>query len=63
MQLQTQPTPVFTVFGSYVPERQGDYFPLYNGRTNGEGRFDTGKIEPADALLEPARQCQQINSQ
>jgi hypothetical protein len=27
MHLQTQPTQVFTVFGSYVLEGDGDYFP------------------------------------
>jgi hypothetical protein len=32
MQLQTQPTQVFTVFGSYVLEGDGDYFPRRNAR-------------------------------
>jgi hypothetical protein len=31
MHLQTQPTQVFTVFGGYVLERKGGYFPLTRG--------------------------------
>jgi hypothetical protein len=61
MHLQTQPTQVFTVFGSYVLEGDGDYFPLNSGRSNSQYRCDTGKMELADALPEAARQVALIN--
>ena len=54
--LHTQSTQVFTVFGSYVLERHGDYFPLNICRSNSQDRCDTGKMEPVVSLLEAARQ-------
>ena len=39
MQRQTQPTQVFTVFGSYVlDERQEGYFPATSGRSDSQDR-------------------------
>ena len=59
MHIQTQPTQVFTVFGSYVFEQHRDDSPLNSGQSNSQDRCDTGKMESADALLEAARHCQQ----
>jgi hypothetical protein len=59
MHLQTQPTQVFTVFGGYVLEGNGDYFPLNSGRSNSQVLCDTEKMESAGALPEAARHCQQ----
>ena len=61
MHLQTRPTEFFTLFGSYIFERHGDDFPLNSGQSNSQHRRDTGEMKPADALLEPARPCQQID--
>jgi hypothetical protein len=58
MHFQTQPTQVFTVFGSYTFERQRDYFPLNSGRSNSQDVCDAEKMAPAGVILEAARQCQ-----
>ena len=59
MQLQTQPTQVFTVFGGYALEGNGDYFPPNSGRSNNQVVCNTEKMESAGALPEAARLCQQ----
>ena len=36
MHHQTYATQVFSVFGSYIPERQGDYLPVNSARPNSQ---------------------------
>jgi hypothetical protein len=60
MHFQTSPTQIFTVFGSYPVDSQGDYFPSNSGGSNSQDRYDTSKMGPADAFLEAARHGQSI---
>ena len=60
MHFQTSPTQIFTVFGSYPIDPQGDYFPSNSGESNSQGRHDTSKMGSADAFLEAANYGQPI---
>jgi hypothetical protein len=48
MHLQTQPTQVFTVFGSYVLEGDREYFPLTADPVVKTARFIQQAIERKD---------------
>lgn len=48
MRLQTQPTQVFTVFGSYVFEGRREYFPLTADPVVKVARFMQQPIERKD---------------
>lgn len=59
MHRQTQSTQIFTVFGSYVLERDTDYFPLNGSRSTSQDVCGTEKMELVIALQDDARRCQQ----
>jgi len=49
----SQPTQIFTVFGSYVLD--GDYVRTNNARSGSEARYVTRNAEAANASREAAR--------
>ena len=53
----TQPPQIFTVFGSYPIGPEGDYFPT---KPNGQDCRSVTKIGPAEAIIHPAHEGQQI---
>jgi hypothetical protein len=60
MHFQTSPTQIFTVFGSYPVDSQGDYFPSNSAESNSQGRHDASKMGSTDAFPEPANHSQSI---
>jgi hypothetical protein len=50
MHLQTQPSQFFTVFGSYILERQGDYLPVNSARPNSQNIRYPEKMRSVGAL-------------